>query len=1302
LKFLGTLIRNVLVWCLPTLLLFLSALGAAAVWVANTQAGAQWLVRTAAPYGGVQAQDVTGTVWRGLRFGRLAVDTAGVSAEALDVALQVAWIDLLQRRLRVRELSAARLDLAITGTPGQAASGGGTEEPVSIPFDIVVERLAVGEFALRQDGQPMPVAFSGLDAALRANAHGANLRIDSLRIAHELGDADVQGQADLKRLAAPWPMSASLHVATRGKAPDSPMCVGRFVRDMAPVVTAKPVSNNAQPSKGQPLKGQPSTGQPSKGQPPKGQPPKGQPSKADQSKGQPSKTDKSKGQPPQPDQSKTQPSQTQPSSGKSPAGLPGNKSPAPNAVQAAAGASAQDARGGERGAAVALAADADPCRIDVDIRLDGSLDTLDATVAAQGAGAALFAQAELTPQGYLPLRYAALALELPDRTSAAVSLEVSAGATAGAYRVRGTVTADGLNLERLSGRTIPPALLSTHGNFDALLTDGYVLRDGQLDLAIDKGSRWNRQPLEGAARARVLTGADSNPAADWPAALADIRVQGLAVDLRLGRNRVRAQGSVGASDGAITLDAAAPELAAFWPGLEGAATAQARLTGTPARHRVDLRGGYTPARSRAGRLGSAPMQAAVDIEGGYGAGAGTDATARELGWRGTVSRLSFSHAGFEAAAPRPVSVSYLPHAAAPLWQWQVGPARVDLGLPGGDRIVLDHGGSRGAAGRWETAGRMDDLVLTPSMVRRIRRALDPDAAEQAAAQTRQARVNARVPISQRRIALDVSWDLRYAGALAGKARVARRSGDLLVPGDPPIALGLRDLVLNVSATPTSGRNSRVEADLRVDTATMGSLRGTGTAMLAATPDGAIGLAPRQPMRVSLDADIADLTWVDLFTGDDTSVGGSLKASVQAQGMPGAAWTANGTIRGEHLRVVRIDDGVRLLDGTLSARLQEDRLIVDTLRFPATLRVLPTETRTRDWVTRDSDAKNGYIDASGSWRLSEGAGQVHIVLRRFPVVQRADRFAMMSGRIDIDAALPRISIRGDVKADAGWASLEVLSEVPSLDGDVVVHRPGDADAAPSTPLQTDMDLNVDLGSRFYLTGMGLDAILGGSLRIRYIDNRLTGTGALRTRSGRIDAYGQRLQLRRGTVTFQGPLDNPLLDIEALRTGEQVEAGVRVSGTAQRPRIDLISYPDVSDEEKLSWLVLGRAPDASGNDTALLVSVGTALMGNGQPFYKQFGLDDVSVRNGTVGSSNSLLPDQTVAGNVNQDASATLASQFLVASKNFANGVTLGVEQALAGSGAVGRLSYRLSRRWSVDVKGGYVNGLELVYRTFLED
>ena len=132
-------------------------------------------------------------------------------------------------------------------------------------------------------------------------------------------------------------------------------------------------------------------------------------------------------------------------------------------------------------------------------------------------------------------------------------------------------------------------------------------------------------------------------------------------------------------------------------------------------------------------------------------------------------------------------------------------------------------------------------------------------------------------------------------------------------------------------------------------------------------------------------------------------------------------------------------------------------------------------------------------------------------------------------------------------------------MPTLDDDVKVRRPGDDPGAASTPLQTSMNLKFDMGPRFYITGMGLDAGLLGSIQILLSDGRLTGVGALRTRGGGIEAYGQKLRLRRGTLTFQGRLDNPVLDIEALRTGEQVEAGVKVAGTAQRPRIDRCRIP-----------------------------------------------------------------------------------------------------------------------------------------------
>lgn len=1224
-KFLGRFLRHILVWWVPGLLVLLAIAVGALAWLVAKPAGTRLLLAKVAEQLDARIDNVQGSLWHGLRVGQLELRLPGVEISAQDLAVTVTWPELWYHRVLVPELAASSLHVGLTTQPedakeGEEASGG----MPALPVAIEVRRLAVGQFSLTRDGQSMlPVTLGNLAASLSVDgpgAQGAKLRLDSLRVGHEIAQLDVQGKASLSRLAAPWPMDVDLQVAATGQGANSPLCL-KQLDALRPAAVGEGKGKGAKGAKG-----------------------------------------------------------------------------AKDAVSRAADAPLAG------GAALVPAA----CVVNIDAHAAGDLDDLNVTVAGRGADTSVDLRAALSPLASFPARSVDLALTLPDRSGATLALKAQRSEDGAAQRLTGKLAADRLDVGRLVGGDLPQAVVTTHADVDVEVTDTYVLRHAVVDVDIADTSRWNRQALAGTARIDMTTGARVNAAADWPTAVAGIQIDRFDLDVRLGRNRVRTGGKIGPAGGAITLDAQAPELAAFWPDLPGGARAQGKLSGTPARHRLELQAGYTPARVRPGLLGQDKADASFVIEGGWGTPGSppqADAPPNPLtGWRGSIVRLQASHAGFQVNIPQPVTVAYLPHAVAPAWQWQVGAANIGLGLPSGDRLTLAHGGSRGGAGRWETAGRMDNFVLTPKLVGSVIRATDASAQDQSSARSRQSAINASIPGGQRSITLDASWDLKFAGTLSGRARVARRDGDLRIPGDPPIPLGLQALLLEVNATAASATSSRLEATLNLATAKMGRVAGRGSAMLVTGKDGALGLATNQAMRVNLNADIADLAWLGLFTGDATELGGSLKADIDAQGTLGGNWRANGTISGQKLRVVRIDDGVRLLDGTLSARLNDDVLTLDSLRFPNTLRVVPKDSRTRDWVTRDPDAKNGYVEAKGSWNLSTSAGKVRVALHRYAAMQRTDRFAMVSGNIDIDAALPRLSITGDITADAGWASIELLNEVPSLDDDVRLYRVGDptaAQAAASAPMALSMDLNVDMGHRFFLTGMGLDTGLRGSLRVRYIDGKVTGTGRLTTQGGRIDAYGQRLQLRRGNITFQGAIDNPLLDIEALRTGEQVEAGVRVSGTAQRPRIDLVSYPDVSDVDKLSWLILGRAADASGSDTALLLSVGTALLGGGEPFYKRFGLDDVGIRSGSLGSSGSLLPTSTVASKVN-DPDSALATQFMVASKNLANGITLSVEQAMSGAGTVGRASYRLSRRWSVDVKGGTVNGLALIYRTIWGD
>ncbi|WP_459615741.1 translocation/assembly module TamB domain-containing protein [Bordetella sp. 2513F-2] len=1186
-KALRAVLRHVVVWWLPGLVMVATLAVALLFWLAGTQHGTRMLLGGAVELLGGEARDVRGTLLRGLDVGSLRLAFDGTEVDVTGLRLDVDWRALRHRRLHVREVSAGQVKVALAGAaPAPEDPAAQPPGKVALPVAVAVDRFAVGAFSLTQDGQPLPVALHDLVASLAADAQGARLQIASLHMDHPWARAALQGDMALTGLADPWPFQARLDVSAWGTGADSPLCVNAWM--------------------------------------------------------------------------------------------------ARNGLAQAVGA-----------------ADADPtdCPVQMSLQADGSLDVVDVTVDGQGGALGLQARTGLAPRAAFPLRNANLLLSNDGKRVLAATLDWQAvGGEPGVDRVVATLQAEKLDVGGLLGPGMPAGVLSARAGLDAEVANLQTLRRASLDLVFDEGSRWNGQPLSGKLAGRLQAdapAAGSAPAAPpVPGLPAGWRIDGLDTDLRLGPNRVQASGMLGATAGKLALDVNAPRLAAFWPGLPGAVTLKAALDGVAARHRATLQARYAPPQARADRLGQAPVRANLELQGGWGEQPGEQGQPALAGWRGTLGRLEVDTAGFGLKFGKPLDVAILPGAQPPRWQAEIGATTLLLGFPDRQQAVLQHGGSRVAGGRWETKGSADNLVITAAMVRQVLRALDPAAAERARREARH--VHARQSDAVRRIALDLDWDLRFAGALSGTARIARRDGDLMIPGDPPIALGLRRLALQLKATPTGAATSRLEAALDVATEKMGTIGAQASAVL-----NGLALGPRQPIRASLDADIDDLAWVGLFTGDSIEVGGQVDAALQAQGTLEGKWSASGSVRGERLRVVRVDDGVRLIDGTLRARLDGDRFFLDSLRFPASLRVMPDEWRTRTWITSDPDAKNGYIEASGVWELSASRGNVDLTLHRFPALQRSDRYAMISGKVALQAELPRLVVTGDLKADAGWVSLEILQGVPTLDDDVRVVRAGEEEAA-STPMQLAMNLNFDMGPRFYITGMGLDAGVVGSIRVMMAEGRLTGMGALRTRGGGIEAYGQKLRLRRGTITFQGRIDNPLLDIEALRTGDQVEAGVRVSGTAQRPRIDLVSYPDVSDVEKLSWLVLGRGPDEGGGDTALLLSVGTALLGGGQPFYRQFGLDDVSVRSGAIGSSGSLLPDRTVAGDVNQVGDSDLSTQFLVASKHFANGITLSVEQALAGTETVGRASYRLARGLSLDLKAGGVNGLALVYRVLIDD
>jgi translocation and assembly module TamB len=247
--------------------------------------------------------------------------------------------------------------------------------------------------------------------------------------------------------------------------------------------------------------------------------------------------------------------------------------------------------------------------------------------------------------------------------------------------------------------------------------------------------------------------------------------------------------------------------------------------------------------------------------------------------------------------------------------------------------------------------------------------------------------------------------------------------------------------------------------------------------------------------------------------------------------------------------------------------------------------------------------------------------------------------------------------------------------------------------------------VDLGDHTHFTGRGLTTRLAGSIRVAGdVGAGLRATGSIRAVDGTYDAHGQKLAIERGALNFQGPIDNPGLNVLALRKGLAVEAGVEILGNVARPRVRLVSQPDVPDPEKLAWLVLGRGQgQVAASDAALLVSAAASILGrDGTQSGKLLGglglaPDDIRLGQDS-GSLLGTLPESTVAGKTGTSSTQDVLS----VGKRLSDDIYLSYQQGLADAEGSMRVAWQVTRSFQVILRAGYQQGIDGVYRFSLDD
>ncbi len=230
-------------------------------------------------------------------------------------------------------------------------------------------------------------------------------------------------------------------------------------------------------------------------------------------------------------------------------------------------------------------------------------------------------------------------------------------------------------------------------------------------------------------------------------------------------------------------------------------------------------------------------------------------------------------------------------------------------------------------------------------------------------------------------------------------------------------------------------------------------------------------------------------------------------------------------------------------------------------------------------------------------------------------------------LQFTAGPERGSLNGSVTVPAGLIKLNALPEnaIRVSDDEIVLTSNTDVPAV-LKHWQLSSDVRLLLGEDVKLAAFGLNTRLQGQLRIRQQGGAPTVHGQVNLQNGTFRAYGQDLQIRSGKLSFNGPADQPLMAIEAIRNPEKTEddviAGLRVNGLVDNPVVEVFSTPAKPQANALAYLLLGRDMNSSGGDKSMttgLIGLGIATSGNlvGQ-IGNAFGLKELSLD--TVGSGN----------------------------------------------------------------------------------
>ena len=442
-------------------------------------------------------------------------------------------------------------------------------------------------------------------------------------------------------------------------------------------------------------------------------------------------------------------------------------------------------------------------------------------------------------------------------------------------------------------------------------------------------------------------------------------------------------------------------------------------------------------------------------------------------------------------------------------------------------------------------------------------------------------------------------------------------------------------------------------------------------------------------------------------GLDAGAGGNIAGHIEARKGVGALrdWPLSGEVMLQTHSLGFIDSYVAQVDrvsgqldanlaltGTLAALgfngdLKVTGAEVDAYQINLSLRELNFEARLKNTVlqlngsTRAGADGHAQFDGELAWREQLPYGQLHLSGENLRVINIPEARVQASPDVRMKFAGRRIDITGAVTLPyARLQRPDQLTNAVRTSGDEVIVSVNQA--PPGESFHVFSDLTLVLGERVTIDTFGLVGRLSGNLRTVADDSGFNrATGELQVEEGKYTAYGRKLDIERGKLQFKnGPLNDPVIDLRAIKKFPDITAGVNVRGTLRSPRMTFFSDPSVSQSQIVSLLLAGGSLESVQNNTDPaqrstearnnMLLQGSALLF--QQFGGKVGLDDVSVESG-----------------LNNDTSLVLG-RYLSPRLYVSYGISL------AEAINTIKMRYTIGDHWTIKTEAGTSRSADLVY------